>query len=112
MRHLILIFADGSRIEVLNYFDGTAPVPVDQQDRRYCASGPGPGLIETIIFADDNVDFAQFMNDPRIGACPQTAAGAETTASVQQQAPGSIQGVALKTTEPSTGSTTLTLNRP
>lgn len=112
MRHLLLIFADGSRIEIHDYFDGTAPVPVDQQDRRYCASGPGPGLIETIIFADDNVDFAQFMNDPHIGDCPQTAAGAETTASVQQQTQGGIQADVVETSELSTSPTALTLNEP
>jgi Ca2+-binding RTX toxin-like protein len=39
-------------IDIGNYFDSTSP--------DVCASGPGPGLIETIKFRDDpSVDFAQ-----------------------------------------------------
>jgi Ca2+-binding RTX toxin-like protein len=101
IRHLVMNFADGSTIYLLNYFDGTST--------EFCASGPGPGLIETIIFADDsNVDFDQVMNDPRIGDCAPPAASADSPVGVQQQPQGSIQGVVLQTPEPSTSSTTLT----
>jgi Ca2+-binding RTX toxin-like protein len=103
VNHLVMDFADGSSIWLFNYFDGTVTGP------EFCASGSGPGLIETIIFADDsNVDFDQVMNDPRIGDCAPPAAGADSPAGVQQQPQGSIQGVVLQTPEPSTSSATLT----
>jgi Ca2+-binding RTX toxin-like protein len=109
IKHLVMDFADGSSIRLLNYFDGTATGIAE-----FCSSGPGPGLIETIIFADDtNVDFAQVMNDPRIGGCTPPAAGADSPASVQQQPQGSIQEVVLQTPEPSASSaTTLTPEKP
>ena len=103
VKHLVMNFADGSSIRLFNYFDGTVTGP------EFCASGSGPGLIETIIFADDsNVDFDQVMNDPRIGDCAPPAASAGSTAGMQQQPQGSIQGVVLQTPEPSTSSATLT----
>jgi hypothetical protein len=101
VHHLIIDFADGSSIRLLNYFDGTTT------PENYCASGPGPGLIETIIFADDpNVDFAQVLSDPDIGDCGPPVAGAASTGSVQDQPQGSIQAIVLETPEPSPSSAT------
>jgi hypothetical protein len=48
---LIENFADGSRIDIVDYFDGT---------RTGCLVGPGDGLIETISFANEpNVGFGR-----------------------------------------------------
>jgi Ca2+-binding RTX toxin-like protein len=49
---LVLVFADGSEIDIQDYFDGTSTTP--------CSEGPGDGHIETISFANDpSVDLAQ-----------------------------------------------------
>jgi len=48
---LVIKFADGSRIDIVDYFDGTSTL---------CAVGPGPGLVETISFSNEpNVGFAR-----------------------------------------------------
>ena len=109
LRHLVIDFADGSTIRLINYFDGTVPVPLGPDDKRYCESGAGPGLIETIIFADDpNVDFAQVLSDPAIGGCGPQATGAASAGGVQDHPQGSIRAIALETAEPSNSSVTTT----
>jgi hypothetical protein len=70
---LRITLPDGSAIYLLDYFDGTST--------DFCASGPGTGLIEKIIFADDpNVDFAQVKS---FGGCA-TAPGIQATANIQE----------------------------
>jgi hypothetical protein len=66
---LVIKFADGSRIDIDSYFDGTS---------TGCLVGPGDGLIETISFANEpNVGFARAKQ--LIGCSTTASAPASTT---------------------------------
>jgi len=77
---LTISLLDGSGgIRLLDYFDGTST--------DFCATKPGTGLIEKIIFADDpNVDFTQVKS---------TYCGGSVQAPGSDAAPGNLQEIRL-----------------
>jgi Ca2+-binding RTX toxin-like protein len=87
---------DSSQIFLWNYFNGTST--------DFCASGPGTGLIEKIIFADDpNVDFAQVKS---FGGCP-AAPGSQATGNMQE---GQLPQSSVPQPESSNGTNGMTTN--
>ena len=90
---LVIDFADGSRIILQDYFDGTST--------SGCANGPGIGLMENIVFSDATLNFSAVK--AKLG-CSSAAGATETTTTDSQTQPHALKIHRLNTQDSFTGS--------